>query len=165
MSGCGFTEDLQVQKAPSGFAEETSEIDLQQQTEHAISQNVKDKRQKDKKEMDEIRQRQEDLKKDINKPINESNEDEYIEHRVKLAHLRYAIQEHAKKGRECIELEKKCVQWLLDMNNKHPEFETNYIEKYMNARRDAQIPESYDCEGFMKYLNDPLNRIEENDKN
>jgi DNA repair exonuclease SbcCD ATPase subunit len=140
----------------SGFAAETSEIDLQQQTEHAIAQNVKDKRQKEKKEMEEIRQRQEELEKDISKPTDEANEEEYIQHRVKLAHLRYAIQEHSKKGQECLELERKCVEWLVEMKGKHPEFETSYLQKYMKARRAAGIPEVHDFEGFMKYLNEPI---------
>jgi hypothetical protein len=32
------------------------------------------------------------------------------------------------------------------------------MEKYMAGRRAAHIPDDHDPEGFMKYMNDPLNR-------
>lgn len=139
-----------------GMAEEISEVDLQQQTEHAIAQNVRKKRQKDQKEMEDMKSREEELMRSAEKDPNADDEDNYIAQRVKLAHLRHIIQEHVKKHAECVENEKKCVEWLMDMKNRNPEFEEKYMEKYMAGRKAAHIPDDHTPEGFLKYMNDPL---------
>jgi len=140
----------------SGQSLDLEEIDLQKETEKTIIQNVREKRKKEQKEIEEMKQREEELMKDTNKDPHEREEEDYIEHRVKLAHLRYTINEHHKKRTECIALEKDCVQWLLDVKNKHPEYEKNYMTKYLDARKKANIPEEQDGEGFMKYMKDPI---------
>lgn len=144
-----------------GMAEEVSEIDLQKQTEHTIAQNVRKQRQKEKKEMEDIKKREEELMRNAEKDPNEDDVDNYISQRVKLAHLRYSIEQHVKKHAECIENEKNCVQWLVDMKTRNPEFEDKYMEKYMAGRKAAHIPDDHVPEGFMKYMNDPLIRLDE----
>ena len=144
-----------------GMSEEVNEIDLQNQTEHAIAQNVRRQRQKEQKEMEEIKRREEELLRDAEKDPNADDEDNYIAQRVKLAHLRYVIEQHVKKRAECIENEKKVVQWLLDMKSRNPEFENKYMEKYMAGRKAAHIPDDHEPEGFMKYMNDPLIKLED----
>lgn len=144
-----------------GMAEEVSEVDLQQQTEHAIAQNVRKQRNKDSKEMEEIKRREEELMSNAEKDPNADDADNYIAQRVKLAHLRYSIEQHVKKHAECVENEKKCVQWLVDMKNRNPEFEENYMKKYMEGRKAAHIPDDHTPEGFMRYMNDPLIKLED----
>jgi hypothetical protein len=143
-----------------GMSEEVSEIDLQQQTEHAIAQNVRKQRQKDQKEMEDIKRREEELMRNAEKDPNADDEDNYIAQRVKLAHLRYSIEQHVKKHAECVENEKKVVEWLVDMKSRNPEFEEKYMEKYMAGRKAAHIPDDHDPEGFMKYMNDPLIKLD-----
>ena len=144
-----------------GMAEEVSQIDLQNQTEHAIAQNVRQKRQKEQKEMEDIKSRQEELLRNAEKDPNADDEENYIAQRVKLAHLRYAIEEHVKRHAECVENEKQVVAWLLDMKSRNPQFEEKYIEKYMAGRKAAHIPDDHNPEGFMKYMNDPLIKLED----
>jgi hypothetical protein len=146
---------------PEGMAEETREVDLQQQTEHTIAQNVRNQRQKDKKEMEDIKRREEELMRSAEKDPNADDGDNYIAQRVKLAHLRYSIEQHVKKHAECVENEKKCVEWLVDMKSRNPEFEEKYMEKYMAGRKAAHIPEDHTPEGFMRYMNDPLVKLDE----
>jgi chorismate mutase len=146
---------------PVGMAEETIEVNLQDKTEQAIGQNVRNKRLKDKKEMDEINRREEELRSNAAKDPNAEDVENYIAHRVKLAHLRYAIEQHVVKRAECVENEKACVKWLIEMKNKNPEFEEKYMEKYMDARKKAHIPDDQTPDGFMKYMNDPLIKLEE----
>jgi hypothetical protein len=143
----------------SGQSLNVDEIDLQKETEKTLAQNVREKRKKEQKEMEEMKQREEELMKDTTKDLHEKEADDYVEHRVKLAHLRYTINEHHKKREECIRLEKECVKWLLDVKQKHPEFENSYMEKYMDARRKAYIPDDQEGEGFMKYMNDPIYKL------
>jgi len=144
-----------------GMADEVDLIDLQNQTEHTIAQNVRNQRQKDQKEMDEIKMREKELMSNVEKDPNADDQDNYITQRVKLAHLRYSIEQHVKKRAECVENEKKCVQWLLDMKTRCPQFEEKYMEKYMAGRKAAHIPDDHIPEGFMKFMNDPLVKLDD----
>ncbi len=139
-----------------GYAQDVQEVNLQQETEKTISLNVREKRKKEQREIEEIRKREEALKADVQKTGEEVLEDDYITHRVKLAHLRHNIEAHEQKLVECIKLEKACVEWLLKEKEKHPEFEENYVKKYMDARKEANIPKEYNTTGFMKFLLDPI---------
>jgi Family of unknown function (DUF5832) len=143
-----------------GGASQLSEIDLQNKTEKAISDNVKAKRLQEKKEMDEIKQRQEALMR--NEDLDEEiPEEKYVEKRVKMAHLRYAINEHIEKLKECRVLEKNVRDILRREALAHPEYETGYMERYKQGRRKAQIPEETDLTGFLKYMADPIDPPEQ----
>ena len=144
-----------------GMADELNEIDLQQQTEHAIAQNVRKQRRKEQKEMEDIRMREDELMRNAEKDPNADDQENYTTQRVKLAHLRYSIAEHTKKHAECIENEKNVVKWLMDMKSRNPQFEENYMEKYMFGRKAAHIPDDHELEGFMKFMNDPLIKLED----
>ena len=143
-----------------GMAEEVNEIDLQQQTEHAIANNVRKQRRKEQREMEDIKRREEELRRNAEKDPNIDDLENYIAQRVKLSHLRYSINEHTKKKAECVENEKNVVEWLLDMKSRHPEFEEKYMEKYMAGRRAAHMPADHEPEGFMKYMDDPLIKLD-----
>jgi hypothetical protein len=104
--------------------------------------------------------REEELMRNAEKDPNADDEDNYTAQRVKLAHLRYSIEQHLIKRAECVDNEKRCVEWLLDMKNRHPEFEERYMEKYMAGRKAAHIPDDHIPEGFMRYMNDPLIKLE-----
>lgn len=138
-----------------GFADELNEVDLQNQTEHTISQNVREKRRKDQKEMNELKQQQDELMQDVTMDPSAKEEENYISNRVKLAALKNEINSHENKIKECTDLKNNCVQWLLDIKSKNPEYEATYMEKYMAARKNANIPDD-DEEGLMKYMKDPI---------
>jgi len=137
-----------------GFSNELNEVDLQNQTEHTISQNVREKRRKDQKEMNELKQQQDELMQDVTMDPFAKEEENYITNRVKLAALKNEIASHENKIKECINLKNNCVKWLIDMKSKNPEYEESYMEKYMTARKNANIPD--DEEGLMKYMRDPI---------
>jgi hypothetical protein len=103
--------------------------------------------------MDAIKEREEELKKDVKEP---DPEDEYITTRVKLATLKFTFEEHIKKARECNELRKKCETDLLDLYDKNPEYEERYMERYLEGRKKANIPDDAEMPGFMAYMKDPL---------
>jgi hypothetical protein len=140
-----------------GHAAELSEVDLQNKIEKCISENVKAKRLAEKKEMDEIMERRDALMKNDGKIAEDDDpEKKYVEQRVKLAHLRYVVEEHAAKHIECSELAEITRQNLLETLKEHPEYESGYLERYKRGRRDAHVPESSDFTGFMKFMADPL---------
>lgn len=144
-----------------GHANELTEIDLQNKTETAISENVRAKRLAEQKEMNEIKERRDALMKDEGKIDSVNPEEQYVEQRVKLAHLRYAINEHTLKLAECRELEIKVRDHLNECKTAHPEYEDNYMERYRRGRRDVGIPEDSDVTGFMKYMADPIDPVDE----
>ena len=137
-----------------GYSSELSEVDLREKTEEVISKNVRLKRDQDKKEIEELKEREQNLHKDVS--TDKDPEDIYIENRVKLAHLKYMIQEHTSKLKECSELKIKCSEFLKKECSEHPEFEKNYLDRYMSSRRKANVPENTDMEGFMKFIADEI---------
>jgi len=144
---------------PEGFAKEVSEIDVRkQEVENTISQNVRIQQNKAKKEIEEIKAREDELMKNAKRDPNADDLENYISHRVKLAHLRYSIEQHVEKHAECVEKEKNCVKFLIDMNSRNSEFEEKYMEKYKAGRKAAHIPDDHESEGFMKFMSDPLEK-------
>lgn len=139
-----------------GNANELTEVDVQKKVESAISTNVREKRNQEQKEMSDINERAENLHRDVDPAKDKNYEDEYIEQRVKLAHLRYTINEHAIKAAECKVSKEKTIKYLLDAVAKNPEYEDVYLERYRESRRKAHIPEDTDGTGFMKYMADPI---------
>lgn len=140
-----------------GFSSELSEIDLSNTTDKIISDNVKAKRKAEEREMKAIEERRQALmNEDGTIKDSKTPEDAYIEKRVKLAHLRYNIKEHREKAIQCEELVKDTVKDLLEAKSEHPEYEENYINKYQQARRKANIPEETDFSGFMTFFCDPI---------
>jgi len=139
-----------------GFAENLQEIDLSKKTEETISQNVREKRRQEEREMKEIEERRQELYKDVDPNKETDPQEEYVTHRVKLAHLRYAICEHSSKIKECEILKENCKKFLKEQMELHPEYEEKYLDRYKQGRRAANIPEETDLTGFMKFMDSSL---------
>ncbi len=137
----------------SKYSAEVSEIDIRKEMTKTISENVKSKRDEEQQAMKEIKDREDKLieesKRDEVDPY-----DEYITLKVKKAQLSWTYLEHDKKMKEIKDIIIKTRQQLVDMDEKYPEYQTTYFEKYMKAREDAGLKESkQDVEAnFIKYL-------------
>lgn len=151
---CGAPFPLVVK----GCAQELSEIDISNKVDKIISDNVRAKRKADEKEMKDIEARSKALVNDDGTIVKEDEDPEemYVQQRVKLAHLRYAIKEHAAKAKECMELEKSVKAHLKEAMAANPEYEEGFVKRYQAGRRKANVPESTDFGGFMKYFLDPI---------
>jgi len=139
-----------------GFAEETSTVDLQNEVESTLADNIKQKRNKERREMEEIKEREAALRADVAKDPSLDDLENYITNRVKLAHLRYAIDQHNIKREEALGFEKDCINFLLELEAKNPLFETQYIERYESGRKAAKVSDDYAFDGFMGYMHAPL---------
>lgn len=139
----------------SDFSAETSEIDIRKQTAESVSANIKEKKQKEQRQVEEIKQREEELKADVEKD-EEDPYDNYITMKVKKAQLTWAWFEHQKKMEETKESILKVRKQLEQSDKEHPEFAEKYLEKYMEARKKAGLTESLENTktSFMKYLLD-----------
>lgn len=139
-----------------GYADDVDEVQIKEAVETSLRDNDRKKQLEEKKIMDEIRQREEALKRDVDPNEPTDPKEVYLEKRVKLAHLTHHIKTLRTQIEECLVKREKCRQELIDMNETDPSLEETYIDRYMNARRQANIPESTDKDGFMKYLCDDL---------
>jgi hypothetical protein len=137
----------------SKYSAEVSEIDIRKEMTKTISENVKSKRDEEQQAMKEIKDREDKLieesKRDEVDPY-----DEYITLKVKKAQLSWTYLEHDKKMKEIKDIIIKTRQQLVDMDEKYPDYQNTYFEKYMKAREDAGLKESkQDVEAnFIKYL-------------
>jgi hypothetical protein len=139
-----------------GCAEETTAVDLQNTVETALVENIKQKRQKERREMEEIKEREAALRSDVAKDPSLDDLENYITNRVKLAHLRYAIDQHHIKREEALGFERDCITFLLSLKDKNPSFESSYMDKYLAGRKAAGVSDNYAFEGFMGYMAAPL---------
>jgi hypothetical protein len=135
-----------------GHALDVVEVDLKEKTEECISTNVKEKRKEEQKEIEEMKRRREELYKDVDPETKIDPEEIYIEHRVKLAQLKWNKSEHKKKIIECDAAIAKCVTYLETENINHPEYETTYLEKYKKARDAVNIPDTSESMSLMKFM-------------
>ena len=141
----------------SDFSKEVSQIDLQRQTTEAYSEDVKKKREKEQKDIEEIQQREKNLLEEVKKP-EEPTDDVYTTLRVKKAQLMWTYSENSKRLKEIIGHIAKARYEIEQLDKNHPELKDNYMNKYMEARRQAGLPtdkKSVDG-GFMKYLAEDL---------
>lgn len=134
-----------------GFAEEKDEIDVKKHVEEDVSANVRNKMQKARREIEEIKEREEELKRDVAEP---DPQDEYNSKRTKLAVLRWTIIEHQNKIKELTELRNKCVRELVKEQHEHPDWERDHLERYMAARKKVGMDQ--ELTGFMTMIGMPI---------
>lgn len=145
----------------SEFVEETNSIDLNKEVEAIVSNDVKEKRQKERVEMKTIQEREQQLLKE-NKEILEGEYqqdplDQYIMLRVKKAQLMWTLAETRKRiENEVIPAIKRTKEDIRKMNVEYPEFDKQYYQRYIDARESVGIKDQdkLNYSYFMQYLLD-----------
>jgi hypothetical protein len=145
----------------SELIEETNTIDLNKEVESIVSNDVKEKRQKEKKEMKTIQEREQQLLKE-NKEIIEGEYkqdplDQYIMLRVKKAQLMWTLVETRKRmENEVIPAIKRAKKEIQEMDDEYPEFDKQYYQRYVEARESVGIKDQdkLNYSYFMQYLLD-----------
>jgi len=136
----------------SKYTQEIHEVDITKKVKEVISKNLVNKRKQEKKDIQEIKQREAELRKEV-KDIEENGEDPmdvYIELHVKKAHCLYTLERYKK---DMLKLEKVCEesQTLIDkLDTDNPEFKNNYMDIYKQAR--SKVGLGSEKEDFMKYM-------------
>lgn len=131
------------------YVAEVSEIDLRKKADEIVNDEVKKKRDQEKKAVDDVKDREKKLLEDVSK--DEEPIDRYTTLHVKRAQLSWTFIETMKKLEN--EVKKSIIksrEEIAEMDAEHPELKAQYVEKYMAARRDAGLRD--DDESFMKYL-------------
>jgi hypothetical protein len=143
------------------LVEEVNTVDLNKEVDTIMSNDVKQKRQKEKVDMKTIQEREQELLKE-NKEILEGEYkqdplDQYIMLRVKKAQLMWTLAETRKRIlEEIIPAIRRTRKEIGDMDTQYPEFDKQYYERYVSARESVGIKEQdkLNYSYFMQYLMD-----------
>lgn len=137
----------------SDFSKEVYKVDVQKEAVSAISDEVKRKREKEQKDIEEIKEREKQLLEDVKKK-EEPTDDHYTTLRVKKAQLAWTYIETDRKLKQmCVNIA-KATREIEELDAKYPDLKNNYLQKYMDARKQAGLSTdkaSMDT-SFMKYL-------------
>lgn len=135
------------------FSFEIKNVDIRKKTTDVICEDILDKKRKEKKEMNEIAEKEKKLLEESKRAINNEPMDifeEYITENVKRAQLIWTYQETKKKMEQMKDSFKSATLRIQELDGQDSDFKNKYKDKYMQARRDSGIPDNNDS--FIKYL-------------
>ena len=141
------------------FVAETEEIDIRKQVSAAVSADVKSKKQKERRDIQDIKEREEALLADSKKAqdgieLDDDPYEKYITLRVKKAQLIWTYLEHQKKMEEVLDILVTTRKEVEELDSEHPTFKDKYFDKYKKARESAGLPVNGAGmeDNFMKYM-------------
>ena len=143
----------------SKFSADTKEVDLRKEVAKAVSANIKEQKKDEEQTIQEIRNREEALVTESRAdPEDVDPYDEYITLKVKKAQLSWTYLEHLKKIQEIRGILVKTRKTLAELDEKYPEFQTKYYDKYMKARETAGLSDKAEGDAnFLKFLVEDTN--------
>lgn len=139
-----------------GHADGVDEVKIGEKIDETLRENERQQKLEDRRAIDNLKEREEALKRDVDPTTVIDPKDLYLEQRIKLAHLTHHAKTLRIQIKEALEKREKCRLELKKMIDDDPQLEEDYVERYMQARRKANIPESTDDISFMKHLRDDL---------
>lgn len=139
------------------YAAKTEEIDIRKKAVETISEDVKYKREQEKKDIDEIKERERKLTDESKPDYIPDPYERYTVLKVKKAQLVWGYLQTMKQVEDMKKIIIKTRSELEGMDTENPEFSTEYFERYMKARRDAGIADEHNTEeNFVKYMVDDV---------
>jgi hypothetical protein len=117
------------------YVEKTKEIDIRMKMDTVAKDDIKQRREAEKKEMDEMQERQKQLLADTTeqKQISFDDLDYYTTLRTKKASLRMFQEECGKKLVDAQKSIKQTVEEIEKLDVSHPDYKAQYEEKYRKA--------------------------------
>jgi hypothetical protein len=117
----------------SKYCLSTKEVDIRTKMDSVSRENIKSHRENDKREMEEIQERQRQLLDDTKKDCEAEDLESYIQLRVKIASARMLREECEKKIKECNKSLKNMVKEVDRLDESFPEYKEEYKAKYKSA--------------------------------
>ena len=139
----------------SKFSAETSEVDIRKKVTKVISDDIRQQKIEERKEINDIKEREKRLLEETKEDFEEDPLDKYITTRVKKAQLVWTYLETKKKMDQMQENIVKARAEIKEMDEQNPEFISKYKDKYYAARNQAGLKQEND-DSFMKYLGDDI---------
>lgn len=131
----------------------TKEIDIRRKIDDTVRADIKQKREQEKREMEEIKARQEALYRDVEEDKNRSFDDLefYTQLRTKKATLHYQLDQIADRKREILELIAKSEKEIKNLEDSFPNYKQEFLDKYLNALKESGVkPEDSPLIKYMK---------------
>jgi len=136
----------------SDYSEEINRVDLRRKTNEITSTHVKKERDYEKKEFEELKERERALIEDVNKKPDPF--ENYIECQVKKANLTYFFMETKAKMEKMKKTILECRDVIAESEKDNPEFRDEYKEAYFKKREEVGIPKNED--DFTKFLGEDV---------
>jgi hypothetical protein len=116
-----------------------------------MTEDVKEKKDQEKKDIEDIKQREQKLLEDVKKtPEDVDVEEKYTTARVKKAQLIWTYLRSLEKIEEMKTLIVNARNVVKEMDEQNPEFQKTYFERYKKARDSAGVP--LEDNSFVKYM-------------
>lgn len=132
-------KDFPVMTDNTAYVTETREVDIRKVIDKTTKEYVERKRQEEKKEIEDIQERQKKLSEAPKEVENKDDIEYYIQLRVKKASALMRQEEAAKVMGQCKKVNEKTNVLLSEIEEKHPEFASQYLEKYESALKESGI--------------------------
>lgn len=134
------------------FVKETKQIDIRNKAIETVSEDIKQKRLNEKKEIEDIKEREKKLLETTGEDYAPEPLEKYTTLHVKKANLVYTYLKTQEKILELREHIKKAYAEIRYMDEESSEYKLQYFEKYKDARKQAGLPEKETSDSFMKYI-------------
>jgi hypothetical protein len=139
-----------------GFAEEVKKLDVKNIVEQSMIDSIRQKRAREQKEIEEIKQREQQLTQPVKPSPYISDLDNYITMRVGLANTRFEKDKIKQRDIDLVQREQEFISKLLEMEKKNPSFEKEYMDRYFAGRKSVGLNATENLEGYLAYINKPL---------
>lgn len=142
----------------STYSGDISEVEMKKGITNSVSEDVKQKKLDEEKEVKEMHDRQKKLMEESKRAEEGSAVidpfEEYIQNQVKRSNLIWTYKEHQQKMEDIKSVLTSTRKLLEDMDKEYPDFNEKYYDKYMDARKQAGFVENPDRDklSFMHYL-------------
>jgi hypothetical protein len=137
------------------YSNDIKSIDIRKKTTDTISEDILSKKRDEKKQIEEIKQKEKALLDESRRAQNDEPLDSfevYITEQVKKAQLIWTFIETKKKLEQMKDSISKSKNVIFDLENEHPDYQSKYKERYYEARKEAGLPDDKDENSFIKYL-------------
>lgn len=136
----------------SKWTKDIHEVDIQKKTREVVSSSIKDKREDEKKQIQEIRRREEDLRNDTGTQVKDKNPMEtYLECMVKKANCLYTLERYKKDIKRLEEVLDQSKNIIQEFDATQPELKEGYKDIYRKAREEVGLPVS-ETETLIHYM-------------
>lgn len=136
-----------------------NKVDINKKSEEVISKDIKAKRVDEHKEMAKIKERENNLKKDVKRePDDIPTEETYTMLRVKRSQLIHTFVENKEKMDQLKQLIRDTDKEIRRLDVEDPAYKEEYLERYMEARKESGFDDEkiQTSDTFMKYLGDDI---------
>lgn len=134
------------------FVKETHEVDIRKKAIETISEDIKQKRLEEKKEIEDIKEREQKLLETTGEDYEPEPLEKYTTLHVKKANLVYTYIKTQEKLQEMRTHIINAYNEIREMDAQTDEYRNHYYEKYKSARKAAGLPEEELADNFMKYM-------------